>query len=376
MHFIRYYEKDFDKYLKSGKVTVIYGPRRVGKTTLIDKFIESYSGKYYFGTGEDSDLKQIFRSQSVNTMKNFFGGYDLVVIDEAQMIPDVGIGLKLLVDQIKDIKVIASGSSSFDLSNKLGEPLTGRKISLKLYPVSAIELSENIGRMSIYQRLEEMLIYGTYPEVLNAAGNDEKKQLLTELRDSYLYKDIIQLDNIRNSSKIMDLLVLLSFQIGKEVSLSELGNSLDLAKQTVERYLDLLEKTFVIKKVRGFSRNLRKEVSKTARYYFLDNGVLNSIGNSFNPIKMRNDAGALWENYLFSERLKKQQYHNIYSNNYFWRTYDMQEIDFVEERDGKLYGYEFKFSPKNIKAPKAWTESYPESEFKQINRENFMDFVI
>ncbi len=375
MHFIRYYEKDFDKYLKKGKVTVIYGPRRVGKTTLIEKYLESFSGKYYLGTGEDSDLKQVFRSQSVNTMKNFFGGYDLVVIDEAQMIPDVGIGLKLLVDQIKDIKVIASGSSSFDLSNKLGEPLTGRKISLKLYSVSAIELNENVGGMAIYQRLEEMLIYGTYPEVLNAGNTDEKKQLLAELRDSYLYKDIIQLENLRNSSKIMDMLVLLSFQIGKEVSLNELGNSLDLAKQTVEKYLDLLEKTFVIKKVRGFSRNLRKEVSKTARYYFLDNGVLNSIGNSFNPIKLRNDTGALWENYLFSERLKKQQYHNIYSNNYFWRTYDMQEIDLVEERDGKLYGYEFKFSPKNIKVPKAWAENYPDSEFTQINRENFMDFV-
>lgn len=375
MHFMRYYEKDFGKYLKKGKVTVIYGPRRVGKTTLIEKYLESYSGKYYFGTGEDSDLKQIFRSQSVNTMKNFFGGYDLVVIDEAQMIPDVGIGLKLLADQIKDIKVIASGSSSFDLSNKLGEPLTGRKVSLKLYPVSAIELSENIGGMAIYQRLEEMLIYGTYPEVLNAGSNDEKKRLLTELRDSYLYKDIMQLENIRNSSKIMDLLVLLSFQIGKEVSLNELSNSLDLAKQTVEKYLDLLEKTFVIKKIRGFSRNLRKEVSKTARYYFLDNGVLNSIGNTYNPLNLRKDTGALWENYLFSERLKKQQYHNIYSNNYFWRTYDMQEIDFVEERDGKLYGYEFKFSPKNIKAPKAWTDNYPDSEFTQINKENFMDFV-
>ncbi len=375
MHFIRYYEKDFEKYLKKGKVTVIYGPRRVGKTTLIEKYLESYSGKYYFGTGEDSDLKQIFSSQSVNTMKNFFGGYDLVVIDEAQMIPDVGIGLKLLVDQIKDINVIASGSSSFDLSNKLGEPLTGRKVSLKLYPVSAIELSENIGGMAIYQRLEEMLIYGTYPEVLNAGNTDEKKQLLTELRDSYLYKDIMQLENIRNSSKIMDLLVLLSFQIGKEVSLNELSNSLDLAKQTVEKYLDLLEKTFVIKKIRGFSRNLRKEVSKTARYYFLDNGVLNSIGNTYNPLNLRKDTGALWENYLFSERLKKQQYHNIYSNNYFWRTYDMQEIDLVEERDGKLYGYEFKFSPKNIKAPKAWAENYPESEFTQINKDNFMDFV-
>jgi len=376
MHFMRYYEKDFDRYLKKGKVTVIYGPRRVGKTTLIEKYLESYTGKYYFGTGEDSDLKQIFRSQSVNTMKNFFGGYDLAVIDEAQMIPDVGIGLKLLVDQIKDIKVIASGSSSFDLSNKLGEPLTGRKVSLKLYPVSAIELSENIGGMAIYQRLEEMLIYGTYPEVLNADNTDEKKQLLTELRDSYLYKDIMQLENIRNSSKIMDMLVLLSFQIGKEVSLNELSNSLDLAKQTVEKYLDLLEKTFVIKKIRGFSRNLRKEVSKTARYYFLDNGVLNSIGNTYNPLNLRKDTGALWENYLFSERLKKQQYHNIYSNNYFWRTYDMQEIDFVEERDGKLYGYEFKFSPKNIKAPKAWTENYPDSEFTQINRENFMNFVM
>ncbi len=376
MHFIRYYEKDFEKYLKKGKVTVIYGPRRVGKTTLIEKYLESYSGKYYFGTGEDSDLKQIFSSQSVNTMKNFFGGYDLVVIDEAQMIPDVGIGLKLLVDQIKDINVIASGSSSFDLSNKLGEPLTGRKVSLKLYPVSAIELSENIGGMAIYQRLEEMLIYGTYPEVLNAGNTDEKKQLLTELRDSYLYKDIMQLENIRNSSKIMDLLVLLSFQIGKEVSLNELSNSLDLAKQTVEKYLDLLEKTFVIKKIRGFSRNLRKEVSKTARYYFLDNGVLNSIGNTYNPLNLRKDTGALWENYLFSERLKKQQYHNIYSNNYFWRTYDMQEIDLVEERDGKLYGYEFKFSPKNIKAPKAWIENYPDSEFTQINKDNFMDFVL
>ena len=376
MHFMRYYEKDFDRYLKKGKVTVIYGPRRVGKTTLIEKYLESYTGKYYFGTGEDSDLKQIFRSQSVNTMKNFFGGYDLAVIDEAQMIPDVGIGLKLLVDQIKDIKVIASGSSSFDLSNKLGEPLTGRKVSLKLYPVSAIELSENIGGMAIYQRLEEMLIYGTYPEVLNADNTDEKKQLLTELRDSYLYKDIMQLENIRNSSKIMDMLVLLSFQIGKEVSLNELSNSLDLAKQTVEKYLDLLEKTFVIKKIRGFSRNLRKEVSKTARYYFLDNGVLNSIGNTYNPLNLRKDTGALWENYLFSERLKKQQYHNIYSNNYFWRTYDMQEIEFVEERDGKLYGYEFKFSPKNIKAPKAWTENYPDSEFTQINRENFMNFVM
>jgi uncharacterized protein len=376
MHFMRYYEKDLDKYLKKGKVTVIYGPRRVGKTTLIEKYLENYSGKYYFGTGEDHDLKQIFRSQSVNTMKNFFGGYDLVVIDEAQMIPDVGTGLKLLVDHIKDIKVIASGSSSFDLSNKLGEPLTGRKISLKLFPVSAIELSENIGGMAIYQRLEEMLIYGAYPEVLNAGNTDEKKRLLTELRDSYLYKDIMQLENIRNSSKIMDMLVLLSFQIGKEVSLNELGNSLDLAKQTVEKYLDLLEKTFVIKKIRGFSRNLRKEVSKTARYYFLDNGVLNSIGNTYNPLNLRKDTGALWENYLFSERLKKQQYHNIYSNNYFWRTYDMQEIDFVEERDGKLYGYEFKFSPKNIKAPKAWAENYPDSEFTQINRENFIDFVL
>jgi uncharacterized protein len=376
MHFMRYYEKDLDKYLKKGKVTVIYGPRRVGKTTLIEKYLENYSGKYYFGTGEDHDLKQIFRSQSVNTMKNFFGGYDLVVIDEAQMIPDVGTGLKLLVDHIKDIKVIASGSSSFDLSNKLGEPLTGRKISLKLFPVSAIELSENIGGMAIYQRLEEMLIYGAYPEVLNAGNTDEKKRLLTELRDSYLYKDIMQLENIRNSSKIMDMLVLLSFQIGKEVSLNELSNSLDLAKQTVEKYLDLLEKTFVIKKIRGFSRNLRKEVSKTARYYFLDNGVLNSIGNTYNPLNLRKDTGALWENYLFSERLKKQQYHNIYSNNYFWRTYDMQEIDFVEERDGKLYGYEFKFSPKNIKAPKAWAENYPDSEFTQINRENFIDFVL
>jgi len=376
MYFNRYYNQISEKLLQKGKVLVVYGPRRVGKTTLIENILKDYKGKYYYGVGEDINLRNILESQNLNLIKNSFTGYDLVVIDEAQTIKNIGIGLKMLVDHLKDITVIASGSSSFDLSNKIGEPLTGRKRTIKLYPMSAIELAENTGRMEIFNRLEEMLIYGTYPEILNAENNKDKQRLLEELRDSYLYKDILELENIRNSSKIYDLLLLLAYQVGKEVSLNELSNSLDLAKQTVERYIDLLEKSFVIKKVRGFSRNLRKEVTKTLRYYFLDNGILNAVINNFNPINLRNDIGSLWENYLFCERLKKQEYHDISADNYFWRTYDRKEIDHVEVINGDIFGYEFKWKKDKIKAPALWKDTYPDAKFEVVNKENFLEFVL
>ena len=376
MYYSRYYNQISDKLLQKGKVLVIYGPRRVGKTTLIENILKNYKGKYYYGVGEDINLRNILESQNLNLIKNSFTGYDLVVIDEAQTIKNIGVGLKMLVDHLKDVTVIASGSSSFDLSNKIGEPLTGRKRTIKLYPMSAIELAENTGRMEIYSRLDEMLIFGTYPEILNAPNSKDKQRLLEELRDSYLYKDILELENIRNSSKIYDLLLLLAYQVGKEVSLNELSNSLDLAKQTVERYIDLLEKSFVIKKVRGFSRNLRKEVTKTLRYYFLDNGILNAVINNFNPINIRNDIGALWENYLFSERLKKQEYHGISTENYFWRTYDRKEIDHVEVINENIFGYEFKWKKGKIKAPALWKETYPDAGFEIINKENFLDFIL
>ncbi len=371
----RYYDGRIEENLKSGKVLVVYGPRRTGKTTMIKKFAEKFSGKYFYEIGEDRELRELLESESVAKITGFFSRFDLVIIDEAQMIQKIGTGLKILVDRVPGIKVIASGSSSFDLSNKIGEPLTGRKNTVTLFPVSMIEASDFIGDFEIQRRIEEFLIYGTYPEVFTENSYEGKKILLEELRNSYLFKDILALENVKNPRKLLDLLMLISFQIGKEVSLTELGNSLDLAKQTVERYLDLLEKTFIIKKVGGFSRNLRKEVTKSSRYYFLDNGVLNSVTNNFKPLNLRNDAGQLWENFLFTERLKKQAYHRIYSNNYFWRTYDMQEIDLVEERDGKLYGFEFKLNPKKIKAPRSWSENYPESEFLQVNKDNYLGFI-
>lgn len=372
----RYIENRENNFLKKGKVSILYGPRRVGKTELIKKLTSGFSGRTYFGTGDNLELREIISSQRLNRISTFLGNYDLLFIDEAQRIPEVGIGLKLLVDNFTEMIIIATGSSSFDLSNKLGEPLTGRNITRILYPVSVFELNQQFGGMYIVQQLENLLIFGGYPETLNLNSPTDKKEYLLSLRDSYLFKDVLELENLRNPSKLTDLLKLLAFQIGHEVSLTELGNNLGIAKQSVERYLDLLEKTFIIKKVGGFSRNLRKEVVKTNRYYFWDNGIRNALINNFNTIDQRNDTGMLWENFLFIERLKTKEYKRIFSNDYFWRTYDQQEIDLVEERDGNLFGYEFKYSPRKTKAPKAWTNAYPEAEFSIVSKENFIEFLI
>ena len=372
----RFYDDKISSLLHNGKVLALYGPRRVGKTTLIKSFLENFSGKFYFGNGDDSALREILESENINRITSAFKGYDLIVIDEAQRIINVGFGLKILVDNLPECKVIATGSSSFKLSGKIGEPLTGRQKTALLYPLSALELSEEFGRMAINENLENYLIYGSYPEVITAENTEDKKDYLVLLRDSYLFKDILELENIKNSSKLFDLLKLIAFQIGKEVSLNELSNSLEIAKQTVERYLDLLEKTFVIKRVRGFSGNLRKEVTKTSRYFFMDNGIRNAVINNFNNLSTRNDVGLLWENYLFVERIKKQTYKKIYSNNYFWRTYDKKEIDMVEERDGKLFGYEFKWGGKKKTSEKLWLETYKNAEFELINKDNYLDFII
>jgi len=372
----RFYDDKISSLLHNGKVLALYGPRRVGKTTLIKSFLENFSGKFYFGNGDDSALREILESENINRITSAFKGYDLIVIDEAQRIINVGFGLKILVDNLPECKVIATGSSSFKLSGKIGEPLTGRQKTALLYPLSALELSEEFGRMAINENLENYLIYGSYPEVITAENTEDKKDYLVLLRDSYLFKDILELENIKNFSKLFDLLKLIAFQIGKEVSLNELSNSLEIAKQTVERYLDLLEKTFVIKRVRGFSGNLRKEVTKTSRYFFMDNGIKNVVINDFNNLSTRNDVGLLWENYLFVERIKKQTYKKIYSNNYFWRTYDKKEIDMVEERDGKLFGYEFKWGGKKKTSERLWLETYKNAEFELINKDNYLDFII
>jgi hypothetical protein len=370
-------ESQFDSILQEGKVLVISGARRVGKTSVIEKLLKNRNRKIFAGTGDDIDLRSILSSENKTRIITSFKGYDIVFIDEAQRIPGIGWGLKLLVDSNPEIAVIASGSSSFELLNKVGEPLTGRQTLFTLYPVSMMELSELWGRMHIIQNLTDYLIYGTYPETLNAVNYTKKKDYLITLRNSYLFRDILEVDNIRNSEKVADLLKLIAFQIGNEVSLNELSGALGIAKQTVERYLGLLAKSFIIYKVGGYSSNLRKEVTKTSRYYFWDNGVRNALINNFNDPATRMDMGMLWENFCFTERLKKQAYRKIYSNNYFWRTYDRQEVDLVEDRDGKLFGFEFKWNPrKKVKAPKAFIGSYSNAYFECITPENFQDFVL
>jgi len=372
----RFLESQTESILKKGKVFVLYGPRRVGKTELIKKMLAGFIGKIYSGSGDNQEVRELLSAQKLNQLQSAFGNYQMIFIDEAQRIPEAGYGLKLLIDNFPEMIILVTGSSSFDLSNKIGEPLTGRNIVRNLFPVSVLELYEQFGGMYVLQNLEELMIYGAYPEILNASSADEKKEYLMSVRDSYLLKDILELENIRNPSKLNDLLKLLAFQIGQEVSLNELSNGLGIARKSVERYLDLLEKTFIIKKVGGFSRNLRKEIVKTSRYYFWDNGIRNAIINNFNLPLQRNDVGMLWENFLFMERLKTKSYRRIFSNDYFWRTYDMQEVDLVEDRDGKLYAYEFKWGPRKVKVPKAWSIAYPDSEFQVISKDNFLEFLI
>lgn len=375
--FTRYWEKESGALWRKGKVFVLYGPRRVGKTELIKKLLVGFKGSIFSGTGDDMDVREILTSQSLSRFKLYFTGYDLVFIDEAQRIPDVGYALKLLVDQFPDMIIVVTGSSSFDLSGKIGDPLTGRNIMRSLYPLSVLELWQEYGGMKVMQRFEELLIFGAYPEVLKEETFDGKKEYLYNIRDANLLKDILELENIRNPSKLGELLKMLAFQIGQEVSLGELSNHLGMAKQSVERYIDLLEKTFVIKRVGGFSRNLRKEITKTARYYFRDNGIRNALISNFNLPHTRNDMGMLWENFVVMERIKSNEYHRVFANYYFWRTYDRQEIDLIEEKDGKLSAFELKWNPKRLKkAPKAWREGYPDAEFKVVSPDNFLDFLV
>lgn len=371
----RHHQATFGTLIKKGRILVLYGPRRVGKTSLVNSYLSGFTGKMFAGTGDDLPLRDLFREQSIASMRAMFSDYELLFIDEAQRLPDVGTGLKILADHLPDLAVIASGSSSFELSTHIGEPLTGRHLPLMLFPLSVLELRKQFGAMGVMERLNDLLVFGAYPETLTAPNEAARRTYLATLRDSYLFKDILALDNIRNSDKVVDLLRLIAFQVGREVSLSELSGKLGIAKMTVERYLDLLEKCFVIKRVRGFSRNLRKEVMKTARYYFLDNGIRNALINNFNPLSMRDDVGLLWENFLFIERHKRMRYQGIHADIYFWRTYDQKEIDLVEERDGTLCGFEFKWGSKTPKPPKLWTDTYPNATYTVIDKENFLDFV-
>lgn len=374
--FKRAYEP-LDNHLQPNKVLVIYGPRRVGKTTLLQNFLGQTKLKYKLDSGDNIRTQQILGSQDFQQILSYVEGYELLAIDEAQNIPNIGMGLKIIVDQVPGIKVIATGSSSFELAGQVGEPLTGRKFTLTLYPLAQSELLSAHNRFELKERLADHLIYGTYPEVLLAPTKQARLATLTEIADSYLLKDILAFDRVKNSRTLLNLLKLLAFQVGSEVSVNELATQLGADVKTIQRYLDLLEKAFIILRVGGFSRNLRQEVVNKSKYYFLDNGIRNAVVAQFNGLEQRNDVGALWENFMFVERLKYRAYHQIRANIYFWRTYDRQEIDLIEEYEGKLHGYEFKWSgTKPASAPKHFLTAYPEASYTLVNMDNYQNFLL
>jgi uncharacterized protein len=359
---------------KPGKVTGIFGARRTGKTFLMEEIKNDLKGKkVLLVQGEDLDAAEILSSRRLSRLKQLVEGYNYLFIDEAQKIPDIGTNLKLMVDSIKGLHILVTGSSAFDLRNKLGEPLTGRSRYFYLYPVAQMELNEDF--ITTKGLLDHRLIFGSYPQVLVAGKDTERIAILKSIRDGYLLKDILEMDNQKDSLFVLNLLRLIAFQIGNDISFSELASNLNVNKNTVMRYLDLLEKCYVLFSLRGFSRNLRKEYSKSPRYFFWDNGIRNILIANFNPLYMRDDNGKLWENYCISERLKKCHYRQKIANHYFWRTYDQKEIDLVEENGGKLTGFEFKWSESKIKPPKDFMEAYKGASYKVISRENYLDFI-
>lgn len=369
---------NFNKKVLPNKVLILLGARRVGKTELIKNYLKTVPVETYLQlNGEDINDANLLQERSVANYKRLLANIDLLVIDEAQTIPEIGLILKLIVDSIEGIKIIATGSSVFDLNNTLGEPLVGRKNTMYLFPLAQMEFSIQENYKQTTENLEERLLFGGYPELVHYQDWEEKKEYLYEIINSYLLKDILVFEGIKQADKIYNLLRLIAYQVGKEVSLQELGNQLQMSKNTVDTYLDLLSKVFIVFKVEGFSRNLRKEIVKSSRWYFYDNGIRNGLINNFNRLENRTDVGDLWENYLAVERIKKQNYQKIATNNYFWRTYDQQELDWLEDQGNELAGFEFKWNEnKKSKIPTAFGKAYPDASFEVINKQNYLDFIL
>ncbi len=367
-----------DQLAKPGIVVILYGPRRVGKTTILEDFIASHGAKNTIQfTGDSAVDRDRLSINDQRYLKDLVGNTRYVIVDEAQRIPNIGLTLKLIADWLPHVITIASGSSTFSLAHQTEEPLTGRKRTLTIYPVSYRELSGYRGVFEAKLALERWLIWGSYPLSVTTENDRDRKTWLEELVNGYLYKDLLEFSGVKHAGKIVDLLRLLAYQIGSHVSISELGSQLSMTKETVTHYLDLLEQSFVIKSVRGLSRNLRKELSKSARYYFWDNGVRNALINNFNGLKLRNDTGQLWENFMVIERLKQMEHTGERANVYFWRTHDQKEIDWVEEAGGIFTGFEFKCGKDSMNSStvKMFYGAYPGSVLHVVNRDNFEKFV-
>ena len=375
MYIERTIKSSIAKSLKPQKVLVLVGARRVGKTVLMQKIVEELDKKILVLNGEDLAVAELLQRRSVQNYKNIIGNNNILFIDEAHRLENIGLILKLMVDEIRGLCILISGSSALNVMSQIAEPLTGRMKTFHLFPFAESEYEKTETIIQKKDNLMHRLIYGSYPELIHLTNDEEKTQYLQEIVNSYLLKDILMYESIKNSSKIYSLLRLIAFQVGNEVSFQELGNQLSMSKNTVERYLDLLAKALIIYKVSGFSRNLRKEVTKNSKWYFYDNGIRNTVIANLNPFPVRNDIGVLWENYIISERIKFQKYSSMLVNNFFWRTYDRQEIDWIEDRSGKLYAYEMKWKTPKSKIPMGWEKAYPDSEFNIINQDNYLEWV-
>jgi len=357
----------------SGKAIVLLGPRQTGKTTLLHK-IASDEGEFLLLDCDDLLVREQLESANTETIKQLIGKYKIVFVDEAQRVKNIGLILKIITDRLKSVQLLVSGSSALELASEINEPLTGRKWEYMLYPISWSEFSEHFGYLKSLQQLEQRIIYGMYPDVISSEGEEAK--ILKQLSNSYLYKDLLSLKGIRKPELLPKLLKALALQIGNEVSYNELASLLQVSKDTISSYIDLLEKAYILFRLEPLSRNLRNEVSSNRKIYFYDTGIRNALISNFNPLSLRQDTGALWENFLISERIKQLEYNESYGNKYFWRTTQQQEIDYIEEHSGKLFCYEFKWNEnKKAKLSTTFSKAYPEHEFEVIHRNNFIDFL-
>ena len=360
--------------LFKGKAIVLTGPRQVGKTTLLRMMMAETDKKTLFWNCDEPDIRQKLSNPTSTQLQADTAQADLVLIDEAQRVQNIGITLKLLIDNFPEKQIIVTGSSALQLSNSINEPLTGRKYEYNMLPFSSEELIDDHSDTEEKRLLERRMVYGMYPEVVNLPGDE--RETLSNLVNSYLYKDVFAFQDVRKPEIIEQLLQALALQMGSEVSFNELSKLLGLNSQTVQRYIDLLEKSYILFHLRSFSRNLRNELKKSRKIYFFDNGVRNAILGDFKPLQLRQDAGALWENFLVSERLKHNSYSLFYGKSYFWRTQQQQEVDYIEDIDGVLHTYEFKWSTaKQPKLTETFAHNYPEHTFTVVNPDNYQDFV-
>lgn len=371
----RIIQQEIEKNLFKNKVLLLIGARQIGKTTLLKQVLLNCREKSLWLNADESDVKRKLENATTSTqLLQLFGNAKLIVIDEAQQVEGIGLKLKLIIDTNPELQIIATGSSAFELLQKSNEPLTGRKKEYHLYPISFSEMVNHTSLLTEQRLLENRLIYGSYPEVINNPGNE--KEVLKEITNSYLYKDVLRYDGIKKASVIDKLLVALALQVGSEVSYNELAKTIgNINSATVEKYIDLLEKAFVVYKLPALSRNLRNEIKKGKKIYFYDNGIRNAIINNFNPLALRNDKGALWENFLMSERMKKNSYAKHFCNTYFWRTFDQAEVDYIEEYDGALHIFEFKWKSNNKKVPASLLNSYTVNSTFIVDTDNYEGFI-